>query len=69
VEEAAELIGISRAKAYECVRSGELKGVQLGRRVVIPRIALEQLLGLFASQLDASLSGEAPGNSRTNAKS
>ena len=44
VSEAAELLGISRAHAYECVRTGELPSVSLGRRVVIPRRALELLL-------------------------
>lgn len=45
VEEAASLIGISRAQAYRCVKRGELKAVQLGRRIVVPVVALEQLLG------------------------
>ena len=48
VEEAASLIGISRAKAYKCVRSGELRSVHLGRRIVIPAIAIEDLLGMAA---------------------
>jgi excisionase family DNA binding protein len=45
VEEAAALIGISRAQAYRCVRSGQLRAVQLGRRIVVPVVAVEQLLG------------------------
>ena len=46
VEEAAEMIGISRAQAYRCVKRGELRAVQLGRRLVVPVIALEHLLGM-----------------------
>jgi excisionase family DNA binding protein len=46
VEEAAEVIGISRAQAYRCVRRGELRAVQLGRRLVVPLVALEDLLGM-----------------------
>lgn len=46
VQEAAELIGISRAQAYRCVRSGQLKAVQLGRRIVVPIIAVEELLSM-----------------------
>jgi len=42
--EAAELLGISRAHACECVRTGELPSVSLGRRVVIPQRALELML-------------------------
>jgi excisionase family DNA binding protein len=44
VRQAAELLGISRAFAYELVARHELPSVRLGRRVVIPRKALEQLL-------------------------
>jgi len=41
VEEAAVMLGISRALAYNLVRRGELPSLQLGRRVVVPRRALE----------------------------
>jgi excisionase family DNA binding protein len=44
VEEAATLIGISRAQAYRCVRNGQLRAVQLGRRIVVPIVAVEELL-------------------------
>lgn len=45
VPEAAELLGISRAHAYDCVRSGQIPSITLGRRVVIPRRAIDELLG------------------------
>jgi len=45
VEEAAQMLGISRSSAYECVRRGELRALRLGRRLVVPRAALEELLG------------------------
>lgn len=44
VVDAAQLLGISRALAYELVARGELPSVRLGRRVVIPRKALEALV-------------------------
>lgn len=44
VEEAAALLGISRALAYELVRRDDLPCLRLGRRVVIPRKALEQFV-------------------------
>ena len=44
VEEAAEILGISRAFAYALVRKGEVPSLRLGRRLVVPRRALEQLL-------------------------
>lgn len=44
VSEAAEVLGISRAFAYELVGRGEIPVVRFGRRVVVPRRALETLL-------------------------
>ena len=44
VTEAASLLGISRALAYELVARGELPSLRLGRRVVVPRRALEELV-------------------------
>lgn len=55
VEEAAELLGISRAFAYKLVKSEALPHVRLGRRVVVPRTALERLLEL--EPRDASATG------------
>jgi len=45
VEEAAAMLGISRAKAYECARQGELPSLRFGRRVVVLLAELERLLG------------------------
>lgn len=44
VEEAAQMLGISRALAYELVRRGDLPRLKLGRRIVVPRRALEKLV-------------------------
>jgi excisionase family DNA binding protein len=44
VTEAAGLLGISRGLAYELVARGELPSLRLGRRIVVPRRALEDLL-------------------------
>src|SRR5688500_11153025 len=45
VDEAAAILGVSKSKIYDSVRSGELRGVQVGRRVVIPCETLKELLG------------------------
>jgi excisionase family DNA binding protein len=45
VTEAATVLGISRTSAYERVRAGDLPALRLGRRIVIARHALENLLG------------------------
>ncbi len=44
VEEATAVLGISRALAYDLVARGELPSLRLGRRVVVPRRALEALV-------------------------
>lgn len=44
VEEAAQVLGISRSSAYEAVRRGELPTIRIGRRYVVPRVALERML-------------------------
>ena len=44
VEEAAKVLGISRALAYELVRRGELPSRRLGRRIVVPRYELEAFI-------------------------
>jgi len=46
VSEAAEILRVSRAFAYELVARGTLPAVHLGRRILIPRLALERLLQL-----------------------
>jgi len=45
VEEAAQILGIARSSAYEAVRRGELPVIRIGRRYVVPRVALERMLG------------------------
>ena len=44
VTEAGELLGISRAFAYELVARGELPVVRLGRRRLVPKAALLALV-------------------------
>ena len=44
VTETAQLLGISRAHAYDCVRSGQIPSITLGRRVVVPRRVIDELL-------------------------
>ncbi len=44
VEEAGALLGISRDLAYDLVARHELPAVRLGRRLVVPRRALEEAL-------------------------
>jgi len=45
VPEAARLLGISRNSAYLAARNGQLPVVRIGKRFVVPRTAIEALLG------------------------
>jgi excisionase family DNA binding protein len=47
VTEAANRLGISRAFAYELVARGELPCLRFGRRVVVPRKALDRLIDAY----------------------
>ena len=44
VEEAARLLGIGRNLCYERVKTGEIPVIKIGRRLLVPRSALEKLL-------------------------
>ena len=44
VAEAGELLGLSRAFAYELVARGELPVIRFGRRIVVPKATLLELL-------------------------
>ena len=44
VDEAAELLGISRALAYDMARTGKLPALRFGKRFVIPKKAIENLM-------------------------
>ena len=44
VPEAAEMMGISRNFAYQLVKEGKLPSLRFGKRILIPRVALEKML-------------------------
>ena len=44
VEEAAVILGISRAFAYGAVVRGEIPCIHIGRRILISKVAMEKLL-------------------------
>lgn len=44
VEEAAQALGISRAFAYEAVARGDIPSIRIGRRVLVPKVALERMV-------------------------
>lgn len=44
VSETAKLLGLSRASAYSLAAQGVIPTIRLGRRLVVPKIALEKML-------------------------
>ena len=44
VVEAGKMLGISRNLAYEMARTGQLPTLRFGRRLLVPRHALERML-------------------------
>ena len=44
IEEAAKVLGISRNTAYDAARTGQLPTVKIGKRLLVPRVALARLL-------------------------
>ena len=55
VDEAAALLGIGRTAAYALVADGTLPAVHLGRRIVIARESLEDLLARPTGPSDLDL--------------
>jgi excisionase family DNA binding protein len=44
IEEAAQILGVGRSAAYEAARRGEIPTIRIGRRLRVPRRALDRLL-------------------------
>jgi len=44
VDEAAEILKISRPSAYQGIERNEIPHIRIGRRILVPRVALERLL-------------------------
>jgi excisionase family DNA binding protein len=44
VEIAGAVLGLSRASAYGLAKSGEIPTIRMGRRLLVPKAALEKLL-------------------------
>jgi len=54
VPEAARLLGVGTTFGWTLVRRGEIPTVKLGRRVLVPRAAVEQLVVADQAQQRAS---------------
>ncbi len=46
VEQAGQLLGISRRSAYRAAAAGAIPTIRLGRRILVPTARLHRLLGI-----------------------
>lgn len=44
IEETAKILGIGRNLCYDRVKTGEIPVIKIGKRLLVPRAALEKLL-------------------------
>lgn len=54
IEQAGQLLGISRRAAYRAASAGELPTFEVGRRLLVPTARLLELLGLPMSRIAAA---------------
>ncbi len=45
VPEAGEKLGIGKNSAYEAAHTGQIPTIRVGRRLLVPRAALDRMLG------------------------
>ena len=44
VDETAKYLGIGRNSAYEAIARGEIPVLKIGKRLLVPKVALEKIL-------------------------
>jgi excisionase family DNA binding protein len=44
ISEAGRLLGIGRNQAYEAAKAGEIPVIRVGKRLLVPKAALDRLL-------------------------
>ncbi len=44
VQAAARTLGLSRASTYAAIRAGQIPSIRFGKRIVIPRVAVDTML-------------------------
>ena len=52
VEECSQLLGLSRSATFEGVHRGDIPHVRVGRRILIPKIAIDRMLNEAGSKAD-----------------
>jgi excisionase family DNA binding protein len=54
VEEAGRILGISRGAAYARAEDGSLPTIRLGKRLLVPKSALDKMLAMDSSSTPSS---------------
>ncbi len=44
IEEARKVLRLGRNAAYQGIANGEIPSIRIGRRILVPRVALENML-------------------------
>jgi excisionase family DNA binding protein len=44
VEEAARRLGVGRNAAYEAAKRGDIPSIKIGKRILVPKVALDRML-------------------------
>ena len=44
VKEAAKILGVGIVSAYEAIKNDEIPHIKVGRRIIIPKVALDNML-------------------------
>ena len=44
VKEAAKILGVGIVSAYEAIKNVEIPHIKVGRRIIIPKVALDNML-------------------------
>ncbi len=53
IEQAGQLIGLSRSSAYRAAARGELPTLRFGRRLLVPTLRLLNMLGVDNSAVES----------------
>ena len=63
VDEVAKILRIGRISAYQAIERGDVPSIRIGRRFLVPRVALQELLGrVVRSQIARLTCTELKGN-------
>ncbi|HEV2889983.1 MAG TPA: helix-turn-helix domain-containing protein [Frankiaceae bacterium] len=60
VEQTAQVLGISRGLAFTAVRAGDIPSIRIGRRILVPRDRLRQMLGVDPAEAAAVNQADGP---------